>query len=182
MKYFIKTGMSAVATHGSHWQKNISIGRIKQLARDTGTSEEVISKEITDFISKFRRAGKGPNDSISNLPQLKGPMKSIYNEESRAKALISGGSKPDTVYKEMLPYTVAEYHGKNLKFLMNLNRPKNQLVSGVKKGPREAFMFSPQARHYGAKGKGGKDLYGFQDSIDITVDLNAAFSEVKKGR
>ena len=182
MKYFIKEGMSAVATHGSHWIKNTSMKRIKELARATGAEEEVIVKEIEGFLGKLRSAGGGRRDSISNLSQLKSPMKSVYNEESRAKALIADGKNADAVYKDMLPFTTAEYHGKNLKYVININRPKHQIASGVKKGPREFFMVSPQAKFYGGKGKAGANPNGYQDSIDITDDLNAAFSEVKKGR
>ena len=174
--------MSATSLKGADWIKNTSIGRIKKLSRATGASEEVIAKEIDSFVSNLRSAGAGQRDSISNLPQLKSPMKKVYTEESRAKALIDSGSNPDAVFKDMRTFTTGEYHGKNLKFIINLNRPKNQIVSGVKKGPREAFMVSPQAKFYGGKGKDGKNPYGYQDSIDITDDLNTAFSEVKKGR
>jgi len=179
MKYFTKEAMSAVYAGSGHWLKNTSPRRIKELARVTNVGEVEIAKEIGSFVGNLRRAGKGRHDSISNLPQLKNTMKSVYREEGRARDLIASGSDSGKVFKEMRPYTTAEYEGKNLKFIMNLNRPEKQLTAG-KKGPRNFFMVSPQAKHYGGAGKGGTNPYGYQDSFDITDELNKAFSEVKK--
>jgi len=149
------------------------------MSRQTGVSVKDLTKEIDGVITNMRALGKGPMDSISNLPQLKNPLNKVRTEELRAGALINSGESSKTVFKDMLPYTTAEYHGKNLKYAMNLNRAEGQ-IGKVKKGPRSFYMFTAQPKHWGARGKGGKQEHGFQDSIDITSELDAAFDTIKK--